>query len=276
MFGSLFSQLHEEAPAQSGKKQPQKRKRKDSVQALPNQHESGKQKRKHTANTQRHETLPPPFDGYTGSKRFLVPTDPQFNALMQRTYEGFVHEPPTWAADEAHARYLDAQRVMEARQLFQYDVTQPMGLGTNCSKTFVTRTLVGEPGITYKYLGLREFAHPWNPNEAKKDEDTSIMRALSCIRDLNSTLTRRASTLLLKHAKRKQQQLKGKTQMKIKGTTTEQTGSCKFNLVLINRMVVETIADTKTATKSTDERASAALPLKEEPFYGMGRCSVSW
>jgi hypothetical protein len=46
------------------------------------------------------------------------------------------------------------------------DVTQPLGLGTKLAPTFVRRTLVGENGITYKYLGLRMFAHPWAPHVA--------------------------------------------------------------------------------------------------------------
>jgi len=37
------------------------------------------------------------------------------------------------------------------------------------SKTFVSRTLVGEPGTTYKYLGLRIFSHPW-----RVDDDTTL------------------------------------------------------------------------------------------------------
>ena len=28
--------------------------------------------------------------------------------------------------------------------------------------THVSRTLVGAPGMTYRYLGLRIFAHPWS------------------------------------------------------------------------------------------------------------------
>jgi len=46
------------------------------------------------------------------------------------------------------------------------DVTQPLGLGTKLAPTFVRRTLVGENGITYKYLGLRMFSHPWQPGAA--------------------------------------------------------------------------------------------------------------
>lgn len=44
---------------------------------------------------------------------------------------------------------------LEERGVFRVDVTQPFGLGTKCAATYVTRTLVGDPGTTYKYLGLR-------------------------------------------------------------------------------------------------------------------------
>ena len=42
------------------------------------------------------------------------------------------------------------------------DATQPHGLGSPCAATKVTRCLYGEPGTTYKYLGLRMFATPWS------------------------------------------------------------------------------------------------------------------
>jgi hypothetical protein len=44
------------------------------------------------------------------------------------------------------------------------DVTQPLGLSTKLAPTYVRRTLAGENGITYKYLGLRMFSHPWQPH----------------------------------------------------------------------------------------------------------------
>ena len=34
--------------------------------------------------------------------------------------------------------------------------------GTRLAKTRVTRCLIGKPGITYFYLGVRMFAHPWS------------------------------------------------------------------------------------------------------------------
>jgi len=55
--------------------------------------------------------------------------------------------------------------------VFQYDVTQPMGPSTPLAVTKVTRTCIGDPGITYKYLGLRMFAHPWTDDQAPTDSD---------------------------------------------------------------------------------------------------------
>ena len=93
--------------------------------------------------------------------------------------------------------------------------------------------LVGEKGITYKYLGLREFAHPWDqivnsrgrdvPDMPLDDEaDSEKVGALRCVRELNGQLMDRAQQLLEEHAKARDGQ--------------PQVGSCKFNLVLINRM----------------------------------------
>jgi hypothetical protein len=46
------------------------------------------------------------------------------------------------------------------------------------SKTFVSRTLVGDPGTTYKYLGLRIFAHPWSVDDVETVEKEKRLRAL--------------------------------------------------------------------------------------------------
>jgi hypothetical protein len=46
-------------------------------------------------------------------------------------------------------RFRKALEDMEARGMFLFDLTQPAGLNTKVVRTFVTRCLVGEPGITY-------------------------------------------------------------------------------------------------------------------------------
>eukprot|EP01052_Picozoa_sp_SAG31_P033288 SAG31_NODE_3740_length_3932_cov_3.662145_5_plen_122_part_00 len=43
----------------------------------------------------------------------------------------------------------------------------------------MTRTLVGQPGITYKYLGLRMFAHPWSERQdaaAREGSEAKMQR----------------------------------------------------------------------------------------------------
>ena len=64
-----------------------------------------------------------------------------------------------------------AFRTLDQEGLFRTDITQPAGLGGKCVKTMVTRCLLGDPGTTYKYLGLRMFAHPWC--EGKNEEEIS-------------------------------------------------------------------------------------------------------
>lgn len=56
---------------------------------------------------------------------------------------------------QVHSEARRAFDGLEEGGIFRADVTQPFGLGTKCAVTYVTRTLVGEPGTTYKYLGLR-------------------------------------------------------------------------------------------------------------------------
>ena len=73
------------------------------------------------AETRWHDELPSAFTGLIWAKRFLVPSDPQFNSLMRTTYVGFEHQPREWASEKDHKKYLSALRVMETSNLFQYD-----------------------------------------------------------------------------------------------------------------------------------------------------------
>ena len=54
---------------------------------------------------------------------------------------------------EFHEAFESALRGLEDR--YQYDITQPAGLNSKLAKTLVSRCLLGDEGITYKYLGLR-------------------------------------------------------------------------------------------------------------------------
>ena len=91
-----------------------------------------------------------------------IPTAPPPTPFMVKIRRIPVRTTTDYSAFEP----LRSWQELESSGLFVVDVTQPMGLGTKLAPTFVTRTLVGENGITYKYLGLRMFAHPWNPGHA--------------------------------------------------------------------------------------------------------------
>lgn len=83
-----------------------------------------------------------------------------FQAALETAYEGFVVDSNVLETVEQQAAISNTLQV-ELAPHFRTDVTQPFGLGTACAKTYVTRCLVGDPGTTYKYVGLRMFAHPW-------------------------------------------------------------------------------------------------------------------
>ena len=143
---------------------------------------------------------------------FVTPDrdEPLYQALVKTSYEGFVKDPPDAYKASYHAHWREAFQAMDREGLFQYDMTQPAGLGAKVAKTFVTRCLVGEPGITYKYLGLRMFSHPWTKGEV------GASKATEAIFRLNDTLRRRS-------------------EMHLKALGRDRVGPTNYNLTLINR-----------------------------------------
>jgi alpha-ketoglutarate-dependent dioxygenase FTO len=203
---------------------------------------------------------PPRFDQHRGPERYLTTKHPLFQKLVSSCYRGFVREPATEVPEDIHSQFRSVLAVLDAHDVFQYDVTQPLGLGTACARTYVTRTLIGKPGITYKYLGLRIFAHPWSESgeggeggESGESGESGnaadeIASACGSIRDLNSTLCARADGL--------QDGSRSSTSAGSAGPH----GSSRFNLTLINRMMP----------------SCKACELKPEATYHMGKTSVSW
>lgn len=107
---------------------------------------------------------------------------------------------------------------------------------------------MGEAGTTYKYLGLRMFAHSWkNASDSGTNECTTrINEALKVIRQLNSKLEKRTQ----KHLNDLDEKRRGR------GAEPTRGRAC-FNISLINRM-------------------ESPNGLKAEPSTGEGKCSVSW
>ncbi|CAE8644257.1 unnamed protein product [Polarella glacialis] len=122
----------------------------------------------------------------------------------------FVREPADASSESFHEEFRRCLHGLYEQGIFQYDLIQPVGPGTPVVSTRVTRCLIGEPGITYKYLGLRMFAHPW------KGEKTS--ESCSAMYQHNQELISKAEE-----------------QAVAVGCDAPPYSSC-FNLTLINRM----------------------------------------
>ena len=183
----------------------------------------------------------PPSFPYAGSgKTFITEDHPQFEPCFKTSYKGFIKEESSELPDALHTGFRDALDALDEGGVFQYDVTQPMGPGTPLAVTKVTRTCVGDPGITYKYLGLRMFAHPWTDAAAQTDTSAkAVSDAYATLRKQNETLDARSQDCL---------------------TAEGKGGSTRFSLTLINRM----------------DPTGLKPDLKDEPEFGMGKVSVSW
>ena len=103
--------------------------------------------------------LPPTFkwdDAQQPKKSVLTPSDgAAFDRCLRKCYRGLSWEDPGSLPNSLHRAFTTAFDDLNDAGLFLYDVIQPGG--QRLSLTMVTRTLIGEPGSTYRYLGLRLF-----------------------------------------------------------------------------------------------------------------------
>lgn len=97
--------------------------------------------------------LPRPSEGFLRNE---PPYQESFQTALNLSYHGFVVD------EDAVGNEVEIQDHLQSKgHWFRQDITQPFGLGSKCAKTYVTRCLMGDHGTTYKYLGLRMFAHSW-------------------------------------------------------------------------------------------------------------------
>ena len=129
---------------------------------------------------------------------------------METSYLGFVKCSPSSFDQFFHDSFHRSFAGLDENQYFQYDITQPAGLGTKLATTLVSRCLVGEAGTTYKYLGIRMFSYPWNVDAVGSTNHTIR------IGKLNKQLIKRTEELL-------------------RNSEKKCVGSCQYNLTLINR-----------------------------------------
>lgn len=176
--------------------------------------------------------LPLPFPSHLPrppNHDFLLDQSPyqkSFRAALTTSYQGFVVDDKLSMAESDVQQCLEE---MQTQQYFRRDVTQPFGLGTKCAKTYVTRCLVGDPGTTYKYLGLRMFAHPWSLADSKaggsSKKTAKTLQTTSAIYKLKELLSERTKTHLKELDEKRRHQGIPPT-----------LGRSDFDICLINRM----------------------------------------
>ena len=79
---------------------------------------------------------------------WLSPGDPLFQPALDRSYRGMKHVPRDSLPKAVHSKFRRCFDSLHEAGLFLYDTVQAGG--KRLSRTFVTRTLLGDPGITYK------------------------------------------------------------------------------------------------------------------------------
>ena len=144
--------------------------------------------------------------------------------------------------------------------LFLHDVVRPGG--KKCTRTVVSRTLVGEPGSTYKYLGLRLFSHPWI--DVDDDDGDAITEEGGEGRSLLALGYPCTTTMALFAMGRANTHLASRTKDRLEIHVAPHVmpegmvGASDYNLTLVNRM------------------EPYATGRKNETEYGMGKVSVGW
>ena len=244
--------------------------------------------------------------------RNTYPYKQAFEIALDTSYLGFAYDKSKNDSNAAffqHAKIEQALNIMYQNDYFLTDVTQPFGLGTPCAKTYVTRCLLGEPGTTYKYLGLRMFSHPWNvpnkQNEKAHDSSKRILNeSLHTMKDLNSTLILRTKAhLRTLDTKRKriynsEQHLNETNKI---GNLDEHNdfdkdgnsllstirGRATFDVTLINRMVdsndlkMEPMSSsgsksTNSSSEHRNKKISSTNTTINDGDNNLARTSVSW
>lgn len=210
----------------------------------------------------------PPTASRVLTNNILTPSDGHiFMDCLRRSYRGLSWQDPETLPSNLHSSFSAAFGELDDAGLFLYDIVQPGR--QRLSRTMVTRTLIGEPGSTYRYLGLRLFSHPWcdvdkegnrlasrTANaETEKERGSTLIdvgyrrdcaRGLLRVGSINRTLVGRSETVL---------------QDEIAPHITDGlVGSADYNLTLINKMLP----------------SSLKRDLKSENIYGLGKTSVSW
>ena len=199
----------------------------------------------------------------TTSNAFLTPTNNprHYQSCLSTSYAGFQIDLPSSIPHSIHATFDTSFTGMYDGGLFLHDVVRPGG--KRCTRTVVSRTLVGEPGSTYKYLGLRLFSHPWSDVNDDGDAITEEGggKGTESLLTLGYPYT---TTIALFAMGRANTHLVSRTKDRLEIHVAPHVmpegmvGASDYNLTLVNRMEPN------------------ATGRKNETEYGMGKVSVGW
>lgn len=90
-------------------------------------------------------TLPKLLSNPLSTDYFVLEDHPRFKELVEGPYSGFQIEQPGTYPSELGDSYKRALIELDNLGYYQYDMTQPAGLGTKIARTFVSRCLVWRP-----------------------------------------------------------------------------------------------------------------------------------
>ncbi|XP_063951282.1 alpha-ketoglutarate-dependent dioxygenase FTO-like [Lytechinus pictus] len=135
------------------------------------------------------------MDNWSSGKQkflpYLMPPDAGFEPLREEKYPDFVHQPSSEISEDLAHDVAWAFNKLESEGFFYRHWVVVQGKHV---LTPVSRTLVGNPGMTYRYLGLRIFALPWTFEDRK--ELSEVEKACSIIGRLNQYLKATSCAIL--------------------------------------------------------------------------------
>ncbi|MBN3299333.1 FTO dioxygenase, partial [Amia calva] len=132
--------------------------------------------------------------------------------------------------------------------------------------TAVSRVLLGRPGLTYKYLGTRLFALPWEAEGSGSGySDRELSTACQAFEELNCYFCTEVESGMMRDRAKEEEEDGAAGQRDSLSSAQADVGTAPFcsrtqlNVTLLNYM----------------DPAQMSY-LKEEPYFGMGRMAVSW
>lgn len=184
----------------------------------------------------------------------------------ESSYSGLALRPADSLPADLHERVRAALHALQRRGCLFRDLVRIRGRDVF---TAVSRSLLGRPGDTYRYLGTRLFALPWHSagQGAEPDAccDRELRDACRALWELNEFFCEdvgRGKAGGSRGADEDPPGGQGSSKADAADATEEEAAAPappRFNITLLNYMDPAAMND-----------------LKEEPYYGMGKMAVSW